>query len=32
MSEVPEQYYTPIGTQISRDKIVNDWIENYQIL
>ncbi len=30
MTEVPEQYYTPIGTQISREKIVNDWIENYQ--
>ena len=30
MSEIPEQYYTPIGTKISRDKIVSDWIENYQ--
>lgn len=30
MGEVPEQYYTPTGTQITREKIVNDWIENYQ--
>ena len=30
MTEVPEQYYTPIGSKITRDKIVNDWIENYQ--